>query len=164
MANGDEASVNGSVRDDGHLDAERVLPLAAETLVVSRQVRRTRVHATVRTEEHEETVDELLTKSQVDIRRIPVDRVVTAVPPTREEDGVLIVPVIAERLVVERRLVLVEEVHIRQLTRADRHVETVALKRQTVVVERTDLGVAPVDVDAAGADAPGTTTNPGDHR
>ncbi|MCJ2107478.1 YsnF/AvaK domain-containing protein, partial [Methylobacterium sp. E-041] len=57
-------------------------------------------------------------------------------PVVREENGVTIIPVLEEILVVEKRLVLREEVHVRQTT-ADEDVEMpVTLRRQHAVIER----------------------------
>ena len=53
------------------------------------------------------------------VERVPVDRPVEAMPVVREEDGVLIVPVVEERLVVTKQLVLKEELQIRTQTRVE---------------------------------------------
>jgi hypothetical protein len=49
---------------------------------------------------------------EADVRRVPVNRIVTEVPQTRQEGEVTIVPVLEEVLVVEKRLLLKEEIHI----------------------------------------------------
>ena len=49
-----------------------------------------------------------------------------------------IVPVVEEVVVIERRLRLVEEVHIRQVQSSTTHVETVKLREQHVVVTRSE--------------------------
>ncbi len=117
----------------------RTLPLHAETLDVVRRVRRTAVRATRTTRLREVVVEEDLAHETVCVRRVPVGRVVAAAPPVREEGDLVIVPVVEERLVVERRLVLVEEVHLRRTRGTRLHVETVQLREQDVAVTRVPL-------------------------
>ena len=57
-----------------------------------------------------------VTRGVVDVQRVPIDRHVAVAPPVREEGELLIIPVLEERLVVEKRLFLVEELHIRRST------------------------------------------------
>ncbi len=113
------------------------MALAAESLVVSRQERVSgRVRVRSLTETVEETVRETLSGERVVVERVPVDRVVPDLPQTRIEDGVTIVPILEEVLVVEKRLLLKEELHIRrEATREDVEIP-VSLRKQRAVVER----------------------------
>jgi uncharacterized protein (TIGR02271 family) len=84
----------------------------------------------------DEVVRHALRHRSVDLQRVAVDRQVDAVPAMREEDGVLIIPVVEEVLVVETRLVLKEEIHLR-LSDTIENVEEVLQRRvQRAVVER----------------------------
>jgi len=67
-----------------------------------------------------------------------VDRIVAAgdAPQTRYEGDTLVVPVLEEVLVVERRVRIKEELHITRVRREERHLETVMLKSEQVSVER----------------------------
>jgi hypothetical protein len=63
------------------------------------------------------TVEELninasLFKEDIDVQRIPVNRVLDAPVEIRIEDGVTIIPVMEERLNVEKQLILREEIRI----------------------------------------------------
>ena len=119
------------------------LPLLAETLVVARR----RMHSTVRvatvTHEHGHLVDEALTHERVEIEHVPVGRTVETVPPVREEGDTTIFPVVEEVVVVERRLVLKEEIRIRRLRSTERHQETVTLRTQDAVITRTEAAPQP---------------------
>ena len=116
------------------------LPLYAAALVVARR----KMHRTVRvatvTHEHEQLVDEALTHERVEVERVPIGRTVEAVPPIREEGDTTIFPLVEEVVVVERRLVLKEEIHIRRLRSTDRHQEVVTLRTQDAVITRTAAG------------------------
>ncbi len=122
----------------------QTLELKAETLIVTK---RTVTGATVRvstvTREVEQAVDERLDHELVDVERVPIGRVVETIPEIREEDGVTIVPVVEEVVVVERRLVLKEEVRITRRRVQSRHVETASLRRQEAVVTRIGPGESP---------------------
>ncbi len=125
------------------LPDDRVLPLVEETLRVDVHER---VSGHVRVRTATDVVEELaradLRHEAVDITRVPVDRPVDVPPEIRTEGDVVIVPVVEEILVVEKRLVLREELHIRRTVTAE-HVEVpVKLRRQQAVVERLATGEA----------------------
>ncbi len=115
------------------------LPLHEERLLVSKRLRKTLVRATRTTTERTVAVDEDLAVEQVVVTRVPIGRVVEAIPPIREENGMTIVPVVEEKLVVVRRLVLTEEVRFERVRATERHAETVVLRRQEVTVTKTTV-------------------------
>jgi stress response protein YsnF len=94
------------------------------------------VRVTTHTELATETVVDTLQEMAVEVEHVPVGRFVDAAEEPRVEGDVTVVPVYEERLVVEKRLYLVEEVHLRRVTRA-REVEVpVEIRRQVAQVER----------------------------
>ena len=122
------------------LGEEIVLPLIEETAQIDkRSVETGRVRVRTETESLDQVLRESLRSDHVGITRVPIDRTLAegeVAPVVREEDGVTIIPVLEEILVVEKRLVLKEEVHIRR-TSAGEDVEVpVTLRRQRAVVER----------------------------
>jgi stress response protein YsnF len=60
------------------------------------------------------------------------------VPPTREEGDTTILSVVEEIIVIERRLFLKEEVHIRRVHVAERHQETEVVREQSVEIFRVE--------------------------
>lgn len=74
--------------------------------------------------------------SEVEIRRVKVDREVDHVPKVRVEGDVTIVPVVEEVLVVEKRLVLKEEVHISKRIFNEEAEVTVPVRKQRVIIGR----------------------------
>ncbi len=82
------------------------------------------------------------------VTRVPVNRTLAdgeTLPVIREGGGVTIIPVLKEILVVEKRLVLKEEVHIRRSS-ADEDVEVpVTLRKQRAVVERVSRTATPAN-------------------
>lgn len=118
------------------------VPVIEEQLAVGTRMvdtgRGVRIHKTV--SEQPVTIDEALLREEVEVRHVPVDRIVAPdeAPVTRYEGDTLIVPIMEEVLVLERRLRIKEELHITRHQRHERHAETVMLKSEQVSVERFD--------------------------
>jgi uncharacterized protein (TIGR02271 family) len=132
------------VEDSGQAEAAQTVPLPEERLAVGRRVVETgRVRVRPSTATEDAVVRETLRGERVEVERLPVGRAVTAAPAVREEDNgaVLVVPVLEEVLVVERRLVLKEELRIRRVATAETIEQTVALRRQAATVERLPTAV-----------------------
>jgi len=123
---------------------ETLIPLHAEELSVSKErVETGRVHVGTVTRTHQELVDEELARDRVEIERVACDTPIDAVPPVRQEGDVTIVPVVEEVLVVQRRLMLKEEIHIRHVHSTERHRENVTLRRQEAVISRIPTDSTP---------------------
>jgi len=117
-----------------------VVPVMQEEAQVSKKEIETgvvRVRKLVR--EHFEQIDEPLLHDEVEIEHIPVNRVVDAPAPPREEGDVLIVPVYEEVVTVQRQWVLREEIRLRRRTVQTRHRERVALREEQVRIERSSV-------------------------
>lgn len=114
-----------------------VIPVMAERLDVGRKVTET---GTVRlrkvVHEREEVVDEPVRRETVTVERVPVNRVVEGPVEARQEGDTLILPVLEEVLVVERRLVLKEEVRVVRSRVTEPASQRVTLRREEIVVER----------------------------
>jgi uncharacterized protein (TIGR02271 family) len=131
---GPEADADASSRP-----SSLVVPVIEEELEVGRrEVEAGRVRFTKRVLEDEVVVDEPFVREEVEVVRVPVGRQVEAPPPTREEGGTLIIPVLEEVLVVEKRLVLVEELHVRKRRVEERRPQSFTLRKEEVVAERLD--------------------------
>ena len=114
-------------------------PLHAEDLIISkRQTPGDMVRVSTITRENQTFVDETLNHERVQIDRIPIDCQVDAAPPVRQEGDTTILSVVEETIVVERRLILKEEIHIRRLHVSERHQEAVILRKQEAVITRLD--------------------------
>jgi stress response protein YsnF len=124
-----------------------VLPLYGEDLAVSRRtVERATVRVATVTHRRDHAIDETLAHEGVEVTHVPIGRIVDAVPPVREEGDVTIMSVVEEVIVVERRLQLKEEVHIRRIRTTEKHLETVVLREQEAVVTRLSAGERGRDV------------------
>ena len=87
--------------------------------------------------EVDKTIDIPLLQEGYEVERVPINKIVESHPPVREDGDTIIIPVVREVLVVEKRLELVEEVHvIKRKTTVD-HRESITLRKEEVTVERT---------------------------
>lgn len=118
-------------------EGEIVIPLAAERVAIGKRVVETGgVRITKTVTEREETADVPLLSDHVEVERVAVNRVLDTPPEVRRDGEVLIVPILEEVLVVEKRLMLREELHIR-MTREETHQpQQVILRREDVQIER----------------------------
>lgn len=137
-----------SIPPDHHMQEGLRIPVIEEQLEVDTRVvdtgRGVRIHKTV--SERPVTVDERLARDEVEVRHVPVDRIVAPedAPVTRYEGDTLVVPVLEEVLVVERRLRIKEELHITRIRHEERYHDTIVLKNEQVEIERyDDAGTSP---------------------
>jgi len=126
-----------SLRSSAHTFSEEVIPLVEETATVGkRQVVTGRVRVQTVTDTIEEVAQANVQRETVEVTRVPVDRIVESAPEIRTEGDVTILPVVEEVLVVEKRLLLKEELHIRRRVETETVEVPVTLRKQRAVVER----------------------------
>lgn len=124
-------------------EKEIIVPLHQEELVVGkRPVERARVRITTKVHERQVPVEQILDSREVDVERVPIGKPVDTIPPPRQEGDVLIIPLVEEELVITKRLVLREELRIRQRVERQVHRTTVSLRGEEAVVERQDISDA----------------------
>ena len=118
-------------------ETSEAIPLVEEKLSVEKrpiETGRVRIHTHV--QEHLTRVEEELEREDVAIESVVINREVDEVPQVREENGVLIVPLVEEVLVVEKRLLLKQELHVRRNRQRETVGEAVRLRRMRAEVER----------------------------
>jgi stress response protein YsnF len=116
------------------------VPVLREELEISKRVVDTGrgVRVSKRVTEESAEIRENLWHEEVDVRRVAVDRVVAEAPPSRYEGDVLIVPVLEEILVIEKRFRIKEELHITRVRKEQEYRETVPLRVEDVHIEPFD--------------------------
>jgi len=133
----------GRVREDA-----TVVPVVEEELRVGKRVVETgRVRVTKSVGEREELVDEPLVREEYEVERVPVGVYVDEPVGPRHEGDTLIVPVLEEVLVVEKRLLVREELRITRRQTEGRETRRVTLLSEEVSVERTGAQDEPVEAD-----------------
>jgi len=135
-------SVGAGELDLGRLERSGekiVLPVVEEKLEVNKRVVESggvRLRKIVR--EREEIVEEPLLHEEVHVERVPVNRVIDSPIGSRQEGDTLILPVLEEVLVVEKRLVLKEEIRITTKRRTASEPQHFTLRSEEAVVERLE--------------------------
>lgn len=116
---------------------QMTVPLHAEEVsVAKKRIVTGRVKVSTVTREYEQLVEEMLQREHVEIERTPIGKEIEKPPPVREEGDTLIVPIVEEVVVVERRLRLKEEVRIRRTRETQPYQERVVLRKQEAVITR----------------------------
>jgi len=129
--------LNDALRRSG--GASAVIPVVAEELQVGRQVVETgRVRVTKVVHEDQETVDQPTVTEEVVVERVPVNQFVEAAPAPRQEGETLVLPVLEEVVVVQRKLLLKEEVRVTKRRTESRQQQTVSVRREEVKIERIE--------------------------
>ena len=119
---------------------EILVPLSEEQAsIAKRRIVTGRVQVSRVTCEHEQLLDETLAREQVEVERTPIGKVVEVPPSVREEGDTIIIPIVEEILVVERRLLLKEEVRVRRVRSSESHRERVMLRRQEAIITRDSV-------------------------
>jgi uncharacterized protein (TIGR02271 family) len=119
--------------DDQHIE------LLEERLEIDKRVvtlGRVFVDTKVETEQH--VVEAMLQHDEVDIQRVPIGQIIDSRPPIRNEDDVVIVPIVEERLVVEVQLFLKEELRVSKSVVAEKVSRIVPLRSEHATINRTD--------------------------
>jgi stress response protein YsnF len=119
-------------------DEDQILiPLHAEEVSVSkRRIVTSEVKVATVTRQHEQLVEELLAREHVEIERIAIGKEIDKAPAVREEGDTLVIPIVEEVVVVERHLLLKEEVRIHRIRETQRYQERVVVRKQEAVITR----------------------------
>lgn len=120
-------------------EQDLVIPLVEERVsATKREVQTGRVRVSTHTDHHEEMVRVNLARDEVEVRRVPKGEEISEIPKPREEGDVTVVPVAEERLVIKKKLVLVEEIHIRKICSSKEVLQPVMVAKQRAEIERED--------------------------
>jgi len=114
-----------------------IIPLAAETFSVEKTEAVTgvvRIHKTVT--EHQETINTPVFSETVEVERVSRGEWIDSIPPVRYEGQTMVIPVVEEVLVIEKRLRLREELHVTKRRSEESTPQSVNLRREEVTIER----------------------------
>ena len=131
------SGLDAALRSGAHTTSEEVIPLVEEMPTIEkRQVVTGRVRVQTVTDTVEELAHANVQRETLEVIRVPIDKVVETAPEIRTEGDVTVVPVLEEVLVVVKRLVLKEELHIRRRVDTESVEVPVTLRKQRAIVER----------------------------
>ena len=120
-------------------DTTETVPVVEEELRVEKhQVSTGKVRVTTKTEVTDDMARATLEGESVEVTRVPVGREIEIAPVVRTEGDLTIIPVVEEIVIVEKRLVLKEEIHLRRTTTREEVEVPVQLRKQHAVIENAD--------------------------
>ncbi len=113
------------------------VPIIEETATIDKVVVQTdAVRILTSVDEREVTVRDTVVGETFDIRRVTMDRVVDIAPPLRKEGSTTIISLVEERVVVEKRLFLIEEIHVTRKATQEHVAIPVTLRSTRATIER----------------------------
>jgi stress response protein YsnF len=122
-------------------NASPKIPLAAEELrVEKRSVVTGKVRVKTVVDSFEQIVKESLKTERLETTCVEIGKEIDSIPSVRTEGDTTVIPVVEEVLIVEKRLFLKEEIHVRRVISNDPVEVPVTLRKQRAVVERDDIG------------------------
>ena len=156
LAAGEEASAATRARAEEGREGG-VIPIVEEVArIEKRVVDKGTVRVSTEIDTVTERVETALREQTATLDRVRVDRVVDTPPEPRLEGDVIVVPIIEERVVVTKQLVVTEEVRVKldEVTRTD--VQEVPLRKERVTIDRIPAD-GTVQAEGPGAVVPGDT-------
>ena len=117
-----------------------VIPVIEEHLTVDKkEVKTGRVTISKKVHSEQQMIDIPVVEEEVDVQRIPFNQYIENTPPAvRYEGEKTIIPILKEVLVVEKKLVLVEEVHITRKQNHSKISQQETLRQEEIIVNRVD--------------------------
>jgi uncharacterized protein (TIGR02271 family) len=114
-----------------------VIPVIQEFVHAGKQkVETGRVVATKSVRDEVADISVTLDRDEVSIERIPIGKFIeSAAPESRYEGETLIIPVVKEELVIQKRLVLVEEIRISKRKAKTEFSDQVTLRKEEVEIK-----------------------------
>ena len=117
--------------------SKTVIPVIEEAVLLNKkEVATGRLRVETVTDNVQEIVKADLTASNVEVTRVSVEREIDSIPDVRVEGDVTIIPVVEERLVIQKRLFLKEELRLTHSTSSESMEIPVDLRKQRVEVTR----------------------------
>ena len=143
MNNGNELAGNDEKLQN--LDEETAgkitVPIIEEFVTLGKKVVETaRITVSKTINENTEAYEIPLKQEEIVVKRVPKNELIETMPaPTRYEGDVMIIPVLKEVAVIEKRMMLVEEIHISKVQTEKVETQEVIIRKEEVNVTRTEL-------------------------
>jgi len=128
-------------QDPSQKQEKVVIPIIEEKVTVGKKVVET-AHVTLSkiVSDSIKSFDIPLQNEEIVIKRVPKNELVDTMPAaSRYEGEIMIIPVLKEVAVIEKRVMLVEEIHITKLKTEKTETREVAVRKEEVNIKRTEL-------------------------
>ncbi len=124
-------------------ESSGIIPVIEEHVEVGTKViERAKVRLSKRVNESVQSYDIPLTEEEIVVKRVQKNEIVDTMPAgIRYEGDVMIIPVLKEVAVIEKRIMLVEEIHVTKYKYDKTETRRVVVRKEEVNVERTENNV-----------------------
>ncbi len=142
MNNGkEEFEISGQSEEFIAQDAKITIPILEEEIKVTKKVVDTGVVNISKTiGESTEYLDIPLSNEEIVVNRIPKNEIIDIMPAaSRYEGDTMIIPVLKEVAVIEKRMMLVEEIHVTKIKTEKTETHEVTVRKEEVNITRKDL-------------------------
>lgn len=121
-------------------DTEAVIPVIQEQILVGKRLVETAtVEISKTVTEGPEPVHVVVAHDETSVERVPINRIVEKAPEIRYDGDTMIIPVLKEVAVVEKKLMLVEELHVTKRAVQTQETEYITVRREHLEVKRTPI-------------------------
>ena len=123
---------------DVDIEYAKTIPVIEEQVHVDKEVRETgQVRISKDVHREDVSLNLPIIHEEAEIERVEINQYVdTPPPPVRYEGDKMIIPVLKEVLVVEKRILVVEELHITKHRTEEQDSQQIELRREEIRVER----------------------------
>ena len=119
---------------------EMVVPVIQEQVLVGKRLVETATVEVKKTvTEGPEPVHVVVAHDETSVERVPMNRFVEKAPEIRYDGDTMIIPVMKEVAVVEKKLMLVEELHVTRRAVQTQETEYITVRREHLEVKRTPI-------------------------
>lgn len=135
----DQASLQ-EVPTEKSLQPEKIPIIQEQVKVGKKTVQTGKMRIKKKVSEHEELVNTTLQQDEIDVERVPVNKVLDTPPPVRYEGDTMIIPVLKEVAVIQKKFMLVEEIHVKKRKVQTEAHQIVVLRKEEIDIERSSSG------------------------
>ncbi|GAB3200234.1 uncharacterized protein (TIGR02271 family) [Pontibacter aydingkolensis] len=127
------------IEDHDPAQEDEVVPVIEEQVDFDLQtVEKGKVRVSKLVHEEDVIVDVPFAYEDIDVQRVAKNLSIDSPPEVRYDGDTMIIPVIKEEVVIQKRLVLVEELHITKRRVEEHHPQQVTLRKEEVKVDRQE--------------------------
>ncbi len=136
----DAAKIILPVADNNMQPSVTVIPVVHESFELGKEtVETNKIRISKKVTEQQTEVAIPLTSEAYEINRVPINQVVLNPPEIRHEGDTMIIPVVKEVLIVEKRFEIIEEIHIIKRITEKTETQYINLRQEEVQIERTPV-------------------------
>ena len=116
---------------------DTTIPIVKEYITVDKEVHETKIEVSKRVSEETKTLNIPLVHEGYEVKHVTVNKIVDEPPPVRNEGDTVIIPVVREVVIVQKKYEVVEEIHMIKQKTTIPHIQEITLLKEEVQIKRT---------------------------